>query len=327
MGLVPLAAAIGSALLLARDAMELASAAIAVGGALSLACLAQLSALVRETRRLGEKQDDMRAQALALARCMKAFNTRLSDAERGAPDRRIDPAGAALPDPPPEPSLPASFGHSPLVRRGSDALWGIEICALEHDPPEPDLALTARIFRALAAVPGTTGQIFIRSDVAPSSTPKALALVRALVAAQAGLGDQFVLGFPQSVVRAVGEADLVAQLARAGVRMALTDIADTRLDGAALRACNFVAIVLPQDGTDPAVRPGTITGDALAIALAAAGVDSVASPVVKVARQVAGAPAPVRPDDREPVVIPWRALPAPQPRRGGVLSPLLDRAS
>lgn len=353
MSILPLVAAGVSAHFLARDAMELASAAIAVAAALALASLIQMSALARETQSLTERQEDMRSQALALARCMKDFNARLAIVEADRPKRRLPLPIAVVDGPPcpvppgaepmpPEPPVVEPLRPEPVrkieARRmallSGASPWGVEIAAADDEGEDADGALRDRICKVLSALTDSEGHVLVRTGLAPSAAPQALALARALAAADGGFADRFVLGFAQSAVAGAGEAERVAQLARARVKMALTEIVDARLDGTALRACHFVCVVAGAAGALPA-QDGPGSADRLvdlARQLATAGVDLICDEADAVSRVVhvppsAAEAAIARPQVELPLaIIPWRALPTPQAHPRRAFSGLLSKA-
>lgn len=260
--ILPLTAAAAFVALYARDAHEVGFSLLAVAGALSLASFLQIGLLIRETRRLGGAQSDMRQQTLALARCMRDLSQRLTALETNAPSQPTVEAQALPPEPPSraveEP--PAAPQGSPLVERRlltlpQRRLAGIEIAA------RPDAAMDrfARSYRAMAGdgclseriraaadliarpLQPESAFVLVSTDLPLAETPESVALLLQLAAEQPEVRQRMRIGISQRAVRmgGSGEAQALARLARAGLGFVLTEVTDIALDATALHACNI----------------------------------------------------------------------------------------
>jgi hypothetical protein len=338
LALLPLASAGALVAALARDAHEMAGAAAAVGGTLSLIASLQLLALRRETRRVGDRQQELRDQALALARCMRELNARLpggaQDAEADEATPIAGPAAIALA--PPEPAAPRLSRRPILGLPGLNAFASrLELAprGTSRAPWLPQASPDAAFRDALVSALDENAESARLLAIAPLPLSR-LPATREALKARPALRESLILGVSQASLRDSGEAEALAELARAGLRLALTDVRDFRLDPAALRACGFVCLETSSTRLLEAAAAGPRDGAllmALARRLRAEGVELICAGAdqpgeaaklaalgVVAASGAALAPAP------DLSVVPWRAAPEPPAPRS--MRGLLRRA-
>ncbi|MCA0422717.1 MAG: hypothetical protein LCH61_05235 [Proteobacteria bacterium] len=234
----------------AKNQDEVAAVILWVAGAVTVANLVQVMLLIRDNRRLASGQDETRRQALALARCMKQFNQRLAEVEHGGGDVRQGGLAA------PTASSPFTQGMAPLpspqrriVSLPHRRLAGVEPLALVDG---------ASLFRRLAGSgdlderldvaldlirsrTNATTFVLIGSDLPLSASPALVAEIASLAQEEPGFSAGFMLGISQNAIRSGGarEAEILATLARAGIRFMLSVSTETGLDARALAACNI----------------------------------------------------------------------------------------
>ena len=293
---LPLSAAAVYIVVVARDTSEIASALLAAAGFLSIASFLQIGLLLRETRALSQRQEQTRQQALALARCMRDLNHRMSAVETGeAGEREVDPAPTAPVQPPvavvpqPRPRLP--------VRAEAKSTEEIRILSLPHRQcagleiqvseggvspfhamagiPLLSVLIDAALARLSAARPPSF--VLVNAGGALSDVPVEVQRLVELAGRVPALRTAFLLGVSQQQIRHGGmaEANELARLARAGLKFALTGITDLRIDAAALSACSISHVRI---GARVLMAAGR-EGEALAARLAAGGITLIADGV------------------------------------------------
>lgn len=360
---LPIAGAAVFVAFFARDIQETASSVLAVATVLSLASLMVMGILISDIRRFGERQDHTRAQALALAGCMKALNQRMSELETAermagplpelAKPKETRPketnqvfaaattsGGAPAVSLPYEISNPAEVLQSrepvPIVTLPQRRLWGLEILDRSSAAlpmlqllglPNEDDRLIARIVAAvrLIADPQFTGVAVVVVNNRLAGMPRAIAQLSALAVGQSDFCDRFLLGVPQRSIRQGGapEAQTLAQLARHGLRFALVDITDFRIDAEALAACNISHVRMDgrrliEAANDP-LTAGATDASQLARLLKAGGISLMCSGIdderltrelIDLGVELASGP-DLQPVLRQSqVVVPWRAAPS-----------------
>ncbi len=353
----------------ARDINETASSVLAVATFLSVASLVVIGMLLRDIRRFGERQDHTRAQALALAGCMKALNHRMSELE--AAERLTAPMpGLAAPGEPgwkqatPVFAAAPVFGeahavfqspavlqprevlqphqvlqpreHVPIITLPQRKLWGLEILdSRSAAPPKlqmfglpsEDDRLIERIHIAAGVIadPQFEGVALAVANTRLAEMPRAMAQLSELAVGQGSFRDRFLLGVPQRSIRLGGapEAQTLARLARQGLRFALVDITDFRIDPEALAACSISHVRIDgrrliEAANDP-LTAGATDASQLARLLKAGGItlmcggiddEHLTRDLVELGVELAVGPG-LQPLQRQsPVVVPWRAAPS-----------------
>lgn len=231
----------------AKDKDEIATVMLWVAGAVTLANLIQIMLLIRDNRRLASGQDDTRRQALALARCMKQFNQRLSDVEHTGTEFHAGSQPAPPAGPQPQPRAGGTLRR--IVSLPHRRLAGVEPLALVDG---------ASLFRRLAGAEtrderleaaldlirgrnSATTFVLIGCDLPLSASPALVAEIAHLAREEPGFSSGFMLGISQSAIRSGGarEAETLATLARSGIHFMLSVTTDAGLDARALAACNI----------------------------------------------------------------------------------------
>lgn len=232
----------------AKDKDEIATVMLWVAGAVTLANLIQIMLLIRDNRRLASGQDDTRRQALALARCMKQFNQRLSDMEHTGTD--FHPAGHAA-RPPSAPQQASGSGGTlrRIVSLPHRRLAGVEPLALVDGASlfrrlAGADARDERLEAALDLIRGrsnATTFVLVGCELPLSASPALVAEIAHLAREEPGFSNSFMLGISQSAIRSGGarEAETLATLARSGIHFMLSVTTDAGLDARALAACNI----------------------------------------------------------------------------------------
>lgn len=301
LAVLPLSAAAVYIFVVARDTSEIASALLAAAGFLSLASFVQIGLLVRETRALSLRQEQTRQQALALARCMRDLNQRMSAVETGDTSGHDE---EPTPAPQPQPRVKATPIARPPVApapvQGSEPDSSIEeqrILSLPHrhtagiemrqaqDGAAPFHAMAGiqplglLVEAAIARLGARRPPAFVLVNAAGplGAAPRQVQQLVDLASRDPDLRDGLLVGVSQRDIRqgGAGEANELARLARAGFKFALTDVSDLRIDAAALAACSISHVRI---GARVLMAAGR-EGDALASRLAAGGIVLIADGV------------------------------------------------